>query len=303
MKDPYSVLGVSKSSTDAELKKVYRTLAKKLHPDINAGDEKIADRFKEVSAAYALLRDKDLRARYDRGEINPDGSEKGFAGGGFHPHPGGMGQGGMGSGRFGDGFDPEEIFASIFGGARQQRQPRRQKGQDRNYRLTVDFLDAVKGSKKPLTLGNGKTLNVTIPANVREGQKIRLKGQGDDGMGGGPAGDALIEITIKKHGFFTCDGNDIRLDLPITLEEAVLGRKVNIPTIDGTVAMTIPKGSSSGRMMRLKGKGATDPKTGTRGDQYVKLQIMLPLEPDDALEKLLEEWAKDKTQDVRSHMS
>lgn len=296
MEDPYSVLGVAKSSSDAELKKTYRTLAKKLHPDINSGDEKIAERFKEVSAAYALLRDKDTRARYDRGEINADGSEKGFAGGGFHPHAGGMG-----AGRFGEGFDPEEIFASIFGGGRQRT--RRQKGQNRNYRLNVDFLDAVKGGKKPLTLGNGKTLNVTIPENVREGQKIRLKGQGDDGLGGGPAGDAMIEILVRKHSYFTREGNDIHLDLPLTLEEAVTGAKVNIPTIDGIVAMTIPKGSSSGRLMRLKAKGTKDQKTKTRGDQYVRLQIMLPAEPDDDLEKTIEKWAKGKTQDVRSHMT
>lgn len=298
MRDPYSVLGVSKSSTDAELKKTYRKLAKKLHPDINAGDERIADRFKEVSAAYALLRDKELRGRYDRGEINADGSEKGFAGAGFHPQGGGMG-----TGRFGEGFDPEAIFASIFGGGRRQQQPRRQKGQNKNYRLSVDFLEAVKGGKRPLTLGNGKALNVTIPENVKEGQKIRLKGQGDEGMAGGPAGDAIIEIMIKPHAYFRCDGNDIHLDLPLTLEEAVSGDKINIPTIDGMVAMTIPKGSSSGRMMRLKGKGTVDPKTKVRGDQYVKLQIMLPAEPDEALEKTIKKWAKDKTQDVRSHMT
>lgn len=296
MKDPYSVLGVPKSSTDAELKKAYRTLAKKLHPDINDGDEKIADHFKEVSAAYALLRDKDLRAKYDRGEINADGSDKGFAGGGFHPHAGG------GGGRFGDGFDPEEIFSSIFGGRRQQR-PRQQKGQNQTYQLRVEFLEAIKGGKKNITLENNKTLNMTIPENVREGQKIRLKGQGGQGMAGGPAGDALIEVLIKPHAFFRCEGNDIHLDLPITLAEAVIGEKVNIPTIDGTVAMTIPKGSSSGRIMRLKGKGAADPKTKVRGDQYVKLQIMLPSEPDADLEKAVKKWTKGKTQDVRSHIT
>ena len=301
MKDPYSVLGVAKSSTDAELKKAYRTLAKKLHPDINSGDEKIAERFKEVSAAYALLRDKDLRARYDRGEINPDGSEKGFAGeggfgGGFRGQPGG-------GARFGEGFDPEDIFASIFGGGRRQHQPRRQKGQDKNYRLRVDFLDAIKGGKKELTLEQGRTLNVTIPENVREGQKIRLKGQGGEGTHGGPNGDAIIEIMINKHKFFTCEGNDIHLDLPITLEEAVMGQKVNIPTIDGKVTMTIPKGSSSGKIMRLKGKGAADSKSKKRGDQYVKLQIMLPPEPDDALEKSIKKWAKNRDQNVREYMA
>jgi len=299
MRDPYSVLGVPKTSTDAELKKAYRTLAKKLHPDINSGDEKVAERFKEVSAAYALLRDQDLRARYDRDEINPDGSEKGFAGGGFRHHPGG----GRGGTPFGDGFDPEEIFASIFGGGRRQRQPRPQKGQDRSYRLKVDFLEAIKGAKKTLTLENGRTLNVTIPENVREGQKIRLKGQGGEGLYGGPAGDILIEILINPHKYFRREGNDIHLDLPISLEEAILGQKVNIPTIDGKVAMTIPKGSSSGRQMRLKGKGARDAKTKTRGDQYVRLQIMLPPEPDEALEKAIQKWAKDKNHDVRKHMA
>ncbi|PHZ85856.1 DnaJ C-terminal domain-containing protein [Paremcibacter congregatus] len=302
MRDPYSVLGVPKSSSDDELKKAYRSLAKKLHPDSNAGDEKIAEKFKEVSAAYALLRDKDLRARYDRGEINPDGSEKGFAGGGGGFHPRGAG-GGMGGGRFGAGFDPEEIFASMFGGGRQQRQPRPQKGQDTVYQLRVDFLDAIKGGKKPVSLSNGKTLNVTIPENVKEGQKIRLKGQGGEGQYGGPTGDAIIEILIRPHKFFSCEGNDIHLDLPITLEEAVTGAKVNIPTIDGKVAMTVPKGSSSGRTLRLKGKGARDPKSGTRGDQYVKLQIMLPESPDETLEKAIRKWAKSKQQDVRSHMA
>jgi len=302
MKDPYSVLGVSKSASDAELKKTYRTLAKKLHPDINAGDEKIAEKFKEVSAAYGLLRDKELRARYDRGEINPDGSEKGFQGGGFRSHPGAGPQGGMGAGQFGDGFDPEEIFASIFG-SRRPRQPQRRKGQDRGYRLRVDFLDAVKGGKKPLILENDKNLNVTIPANVREGQKIRLKGQGGPGTGGGPAGDALIEIVINDHPLFRREGNDIHLDLPVTLAEAVSGAKVNIPTIDGKVAMTIPKGSSSGRVMRLKGRGAIDQKSKKRGDQYVRLQIMLPTEPDEDLEKAVAKWAEGKSQDVRSHMA
>ncbi len=299
MKDPYSVLGVSQSSSDAEIKKTYRTLAKKLHPDSNAGDEKVAERFKEVSAAYALLRDKDMRARYDRGEINADGSEKGFAGGGFRP-----GAGGMGGGRFGEGFDPEEIFASMFGGGgRRSRRPQRQKGEDKTYRLRVNFIDAIKGGKKPINLENGKTLNVTIPENVKEGQKIRLKGQGGEGIHGGPAGDAMIEIVINPHTYFRSEGNDIHLDLPITLEEAVTGSKVNIPTIDGKVAMSIPKGSSSGRLMRLKGKGATDPKTKNKGNQYVKLLIMLPDEPDANLEKVVKKWAKSKNQDVRAHMT
>lgn len=179
MKDPYSVLGLSKNASEADIKKAYRTLAKKYHPDTKPGDEQIAEKFKEISAAYALLSNKEMRERYNRGEINADGSEKGFAG-----HPG---QGGGGFGGFGDGFDPEEIFSSFFGrgGGRTARKPRPSKGSDTAYKLTIDFIDAIQGTKKKITLENGKVLNVAIPVNVKEGQQIRLKGQG-----GGPVKQA-----------------------------------------------------------------------------------------------------------------
>ncbi|WP_138379176.1 DnaJ C-terminal domain-containing protein [Luteithermobacter gelatinilyticus] len=297
MRDPYSVLGLSKTASDAEIKKAYRKLAKELHPDANPGDEKVAEKFKEVSAAYALLSNKEMRARYDRGEINADGSEKGFA---RYQHAGAE-TGGFSP--FGDSFDPEEIFSTFFGGGmRGRRGPRPQKGNDRIYRVNIDFLDAVKGSKKRLTLENNKTLNVTIPPNVKEGQQIRLKGQGGPGIAGGPAGDALVEIHITPHPYFTRQGNDIHLDLPITLHEAVLGGKVTVPTIDGSVSLNIPPGTSSGKVLRLKGKGAQDSKTGQKGDQYVKVMIVLPDKIDSELQDAIKKWGKGKNYEVRSKL-
>ncbi len=311
MKDPYKVLGVSKDTSPADLKKTYRKLAMKLHPDQNPGDEKVAEQFKEVSAAYALLSDEKMKARYDRGEINPDGSEKGFAnyqqhaGGGAHP----FGGGGQGFGAFGAGFDAEDLFSSLFGGGRartQQRPKPSRRGEDRTYKIDIDFLDAVRGSKKQIKLETGKTLNVNTPVNVKEGQQIRLKGQGSPGMGGGPNGDALIEVHIKKHPYFTRSDNNIIMELPITLEEAVLGAKVTVPTISGKISLTIPKNSSSGKTMRLKGKGAADPKTKKTGDQLVKLMIMLPDEADSNLEKIIKKWSTDskdsEVKNIRGHL-
>jgi len=306
MKDPYKVLGVTKDTSPADLKKTYRKLAMKLHPDQNPGDDKVADKFKEVSAAYALLSDEKMKARYDRGEINPDGSEKGFAnyqqhaGGGANPFAGGGA--GPGFGAFGAGFDAEDLFSSLFGSgrARTQRTRVKKRGEDKMYKISIDFLDAVSGSKKQIKLESGKTLNVNTPVNVREGQQIRLKGQGNPGVGGGASGDALIEVHIKKHPFFTISGNDIQMELPITIEEAVLGAKVTVPTISGKISLNIPKNSSSGKTMRLKGKGATDAKSKKSGDQLVKLMVMLPSEVDSDLEKSIKKWStKSKEADVK----
>lgn len=308
MKDPYKVLGVDKNTSQADLKKTYRKLAMKLHPDQNPGDEKVAEQFKEVSAAYALLSDEKMKARYDRGEINPDGSEKGFAGYRQHAGAGGNPFGGRGGNPFGAGFDAEDLFSSLFGGGRSRgpRQNMRKRGEDKTYKISIDFLDAVLGSKKQIKLENGKSLNINTPVNVKEGQQIRLKGQGRPGAGGGPAGDALIEVNIKKHPYFTLVGNDIKMDLPITLEEAVLGAKITVPTVSGKIALTIPKNSSSGKTMRLKGKGATDPKTKTTGDQLVKLMVMLPGEDDSELEKFVKKWSTKKKNDqaksIRGHL-
>ena len=299
MRDPYTLLGVDKNTSPADLKKTYRKLAMKLHPDQNPGDEKVAEQFKEVSAAYALLSDEKMKARYDRGEINPDGSEKGFAG--YRQHAGAGSNpfgGGGGFGAFGAGFDAEDLFSSLFGGgrgrARTQRQTMKTRGEDKTYKISIDFLDAVLGSKKQIKLESGKTLNINTPVNVKEGQQIRLKGQGRAGAGGGPAGDALIEVHINQHPYFSLKGNDIHMELPITLDEALLGAKITVPTVSGKIALTIPKNSNSGKIMRLKGKGATDPKSKEAGDQLVKLMVMLPEEEDSELEKIVKKWSTDK---------
>ncbi|RMF12645.1 MAG: J domain-containing protein, partial [Alphaproteobacteria bacterium] len=261
-------------------------------------------RFKEASAAYAILSDENRRRRYDRGEIDETGAERGFGGFGARRRShqrAGASAGGFGGFNF-DGFAAEDIFADIFSGARRRRGPMPQRGNDRIYEVTIDFLDAVKGVKKRITLQNGKTLAVSIPANVREGQQIRLKGQGAPGAHGGPPGDALIEVKVRPHKHFSREGNDIYLDLPITLKEAVLGAKVRVPTIDGTVSLTVPAGSNTDRTLRLKGKGAAIGKGGARGDQYVRLKVVLPEKVDEKLKSAIEEWSKKNDYDVRSDL-
>lgn len=310
MKDLYSILGVSRTASADDIKKAYRKLAKELHPDRNPGDEKVAERFKEASAAYAILSDTENRARYDRGEIDETGAERGFGGmgagmGGRQGRTYQRAGGAEGFGGFNfEGVNAEDIFADIFGGmgGGRRRGPTPQRGNDRIYEVTIDFLDAVKGVKKRISLENGKTLAVTIPENVREGQQIRLKGQGSPGSHGGPAGDALIEVKIRPHKYFSRDGNNIELELPITLKEAVLGAKVRVPTVDGVVTLSIPPGSNTDKVLRLKGKGAAIKKGGPRADQHVRLKVMLPEKVDETLRKAIEDWAGDKDYDVRSDL-
>ncbi|MCH8861394.1 MAG: J domain-containing protein [Proteobacteria bacterium] len=332
MKDLYQILGVSRSAGVTEVKKAYRKLAKKLHPDANMGNETIAERFKEVSAAYAIIGDKEQRARYDRGDIDASGAIRNpFAGAGadakqsevfeeiLRNFGGGVRGFGGGRGRAGGGgpagFDfsgsAEDIFADLFGfgrarGARGGRPGAGQrrsgssplKGQDAVYKLTVPFLDAARGVTRQVTLQTGKTLNVKIPEGVKDGQQIRLAGQGPRGMAGGRPGDALIKITVKPHSFFRLEGNDILLELPITVDEAVLGAKIQVPTVSGAVAMKVPKGSSSGKRLRLKGKGL---KSGRKhGDQIVILKIALPEKSDPDLEKAISKWRKNHEYSVRA---
>lgn len=324
MRDPYQVLGVARSVSSEDLRKAYRKLAKEFHPDRNQGNEKAADRFKEISAAYDLLGDADKRAKFDRGEIDASGQPRarGFGGGGFRP--GGDARSGTynaGGGFSGFGFDSntggEDIFDEIFGqmrrgrgagagagagfgGARNANRPMR--GADRHFNLKIGFLDAARGCKRRLTMPDGKQLDVTIPPGLGDGQQIRLRHQGDAGRNNGEAGDALIEVTVEPHAFFTRQGDDLHLELPVTLDEAVLGAKIPVPTIDGMVAVGVPKGASSGTTLRLKGRGFPL-KGGTsdqRGDQYVKLKLVLPEKPNSALEKLIEGWAKTNKYDVRA---
>jgi len=312
MRDPYDVLGVARTATQDEVKKVYRKLAKQLHPDKNPGNNKIAERFKEVSAAYHVLGDEKLRARFDRGEIDASGAERGAAG--FN-HAGGAGTGGFGRGytstgaaggfegfsfRTGPDGGAEDLFADLFGGGRRgARRDFRSRGADQKYGLTVSFVDAVRGGTKRLTLPTGKVLDVKIPAGITDGQQIRLKHQGEPGTGGAAAGDALIEVTIEPHPLFTRKGNDLHVELPITLPEAVLGAKINVPTVDGAVTMTVPKGSNTGTMLRLKGKGVAGRHGQTAGDQYVKLKVVLPERIDAELERAVQAWAAKHDYKVR----
>jgi len=310
MKDLYSVLGVDRNAGEAEIKKAYRKLAKELHPDQHKDDPKAAERFKEVSAAYAILSDPEKRKRYDRGEIDESGQERAPFGAGAASGAGAHGFGGFegfrgfrpgAGGGHAESVDAEDLFADLFGFGRGRRRPRARKGRTVTYRLRIGFADAIKGTTRRVTLSNGRTLDVKIPAGVQDGQQIRLSGQGKSGEGGAPPGDALISVEVAPHPHFRREGDDIHLDLPVSVAEAVLGGKITVPTVDGDVSLTIPKNSSSGKRLRLKGRGA--PGKGKRGDQYVTLKIVLPEAPDKDLEAAIAKWAKSHGYDPRRHLA
>lgn len=317
MADPYSTLGVARGASEAEIKSAYRKLAKELHPDRNKDNPKAADRFAQVSNAYDLLSDKDKRARFDRGEIDGDGnptSPFGYGGGGFGGRGGNSnayaaygsgGHGGPEGFEFGGGGGPDlgDLFEGLFGGGRRGaagfggadfgggaargRGGRAAKGANVNYRLAVDFTDAATRATQRITLHDGKTIDVKLPLGVEQGTQMRLAGKGEQGPGGN--GDAIITIEIRPHPFFIQDGHNVRLDLPITLDEAMNGAKVKVPTVDGPVMLAVPAGSSSGKTLRLKGRGFSL-KNGERGDQLVTLMIDLP--SDDAeLKEFLARWS------------
>ena len=288
--DPYTTLGVQKNATQDDIQKAYRRLAKKLHPDLNPGNKTAEDKFKEVSAAYNLLCDPEKRARFDRGEIDASAAERprqryyrDFADqGGWSTYTSNSG-----FSDFGDYGDADDILSEIFG--REGRGARRRRGQDVHYHLDLSFLDAINGGRQSLTLPDGSTLDVNIPPGVRDGQVMRLRGKGRPGVGDGPPGDALIEISVLPHPYFTRKGDDIYLDLPISLKEAVLGAKIRVPTPSGTVTATVPKWSNTGRILRLRGRGV--PRAdGRKGDEYVTLKIMLPPKPDPELERFVAQW-------------
>src|SRR4051794_2988833 len=311
MADLYEQLGVKKGATEAEVKKAYRKLAKELHPDKNKDNPAASARFSKVTQAYDILTDKDKRARYDRGEIDEDGNPKapfGYGAGAGGAGPGAGGFGGFrgnapGGAPFGAGeeVDLSDIFEGLFGQQQQQRRGggfggfggfggRRappQKGGDIAYRLPVAFDDAAALREQRVTLQGGKTVSIKLPKGVEEGSKIRLAGQGLPGPGG--SGDAIVTISIKPHRFFTREGDHIRLDLPIRLDEALLGAKVKVPTVDGPVMLSVPKGSSSGKTLRLKGRGFTG-KNGERGDQLVTLMVDVPA-GDAELTRFVEGWS------------
>jgi DnaJ-class molecular chaperone len=311
MADLYSQLGVKREANEAEIKKAYRKLAKELHPDKNKDNPKATERFSKVTQAYDILTDKDKRARYDRGEIDEDGNPKapfGFGGGGprpgggggFRPGPG-PGPGGAGMGAGGEEVDLSDIFEGLFGGGQRRgaggggpfggfggaRRAPPQKGADIAYRLPVPFEDAAALREQRVTLQGGKTVSIKLPKGVEEGSKIRLAGQGQPGAGGN--GDAIVTIAISPHRFFTRDGDNIRLDLPIALDEALLGAKVKVPTVEGPVMLSVPPGSTSGKTLRLKGRGFTG-KGGERGDQLVTLMVDVPADDPD-LARFIDGWS------------
>jgi DnaJ-class molecular chaperone len=305
--DPYTLLGVPRTATEADIKKAYRKLAKELHPDRNTDNPKAAEKFSQVTSAYDLLSDKDKRARFDRGEIDGDGNPAapfGFGGGGGGP------QGGFRADFGGDqAGDFSDLFEGLFGGRGRAaggggggfaggfgRRPQ-PKGANVAYRLTVPLTDAATLAPQRITLADGKTIDLKLPAGFEAGTQMRLSGKGQPGPGGN--GDAIVTIEVQPHRFFNRDGDDIRIDLPISLSEAVLGASVRVPTADGAVMLTVPKGSSSGKTLRLKGKGFHK-KGGGRGDQLVTLMVDLPVN-DDALVEFVQGW-KDNDRNPRGNL-
>ncbi|WP_429911516.1 DnaJ C-terminal domain-containing protein [Glycocaulis sp.] len=298
MMNPYAILGVSERAPADEIRKAYRKLAKELHPDARPGDKAAEERFKQVTQAFKLLSDPEQRARFDRGEVDGQGQERPH----FHYRSrpgGGPGQRGP-QGRF---EDLGDIFADLFAAQNagaQRRRPAAEKGADLRTQVRITLPEAVLGTKKRLSLPGGRALDVTIPAGVNDGQVLRLKGQGHGSLSGGPPGALLVEIKVAPHPHFRREGDDIRLDLPISLKEAVLGGKVRAPTLDGDVEVRIPSGTSSGSVLRLKGRGA--PKSGgQRGDQLIRLMIDLP-SGDPALEEFAESWRPPTGYDPRRRL-
>jgi len=270
MRDPYQLLGVSRTASQDDIKRAYRRLVKELHPDVNPGDAILEGRFKEVSAAYRVLVDPEVRARYDRGEID------------------GLGRA-QAARPFRRGFGGRGVFDDLFkrNGA---QAPVKTRGADVGYRMEVEFLGAVLGCRQRLTLSDGTGIDVTVPPGTADGDTLRLKGRGLSGLGGGAAGDAMVEIRVNPHRLFARDGHDIHLDVPITLSEAVLGGPVEVPTVDGRVTVRVPPGASSGLQLRLRGKGVPHGTGSARGDQYVRLLIVLPDRHDEALARFAAHW-------------
>lgn len=304
--DPYEALGLTKSATAEEIKKAHRKLVRSSHPDLHPDDPGAEDRFKVISAAYDLLKDPETRARFDAGEIDAQGAERAqrqyYRDFTDAPDPRYSQQRG-----FGQNADPADIFAEIL--RQRGRQPGggdfggySAGGADARYTLEVPFLDAVRGAETRITLPDGQSLAVKIPQGLEDGQTLRLRGKGAPGFGGGPAGDALVTVMVQAHPVFRREGEDILLTLPISFDEAILGGKVTVPTIDGPVGLTIPAGASSGRILRLRGRGVERAGRKTKGDQRVELKLVVPKDADPALHDFLTEWRKTHAFDPRADL-
>jgi DnaJ-class molecular chaperone len=316
MQDPYRVLNVPRQAGQAAIKAAYRELAKRLHPDRNPGDPRAEQRFKQVTQAYELLRDPAKRAKFDRGLIDADGKPQ-FGAGNFGFGRGTASQPG-GQARAEGGFRGSEgLFEKIFGGAfgrgdagggpsfedlraAAQGGGRRARGEDRRYQIEVDFLLAARGGRQRLDLGV-RVIEIDIPPGTEDGRVLRLKAQGERGPLGGAPGDALVTVAVRPHERFSLKGKDVHLELPISLAEAIDGAKVNVPTIDGPVRISVPPGSNSGRSLRLKGRGVALPGE-PRGDQYVRLVVMLPDRPDPELAEYVRRWAEKHPYDPRADL-
>lgn len=293
MRDPYAVLGIAKGADIKEVKKAYRKLARDLHPDLHPGDAKTEDRFKEVAAAHQFLAAAEQKGRYDRGEIDASGAPR--ADRTFYRT---YAEGSPKS-RYSDpqeafsNLEGMDVFSDLFRGVRHNAawQAEQMRRADVRHKLEVDLVDAANGTVREIVLPGGKRLKVTIPPGSADGQVLRLRGQATQSGGGGRAGDVHIEIKVRPHPMFTRNGDDIHAELPITLPEAVLGAKIQVPTVAGTVSLTVPKGANTGTRLRIKGKGGLARGGRSRGDHYVTLKVMLPDKPDTELADLVEKWA------------
>jgi len=302
MKDPYETLGVNRSATDKEIKDAFKKLARKFHPDLHPGDREAESKFKDISAANDLLKDAEKRRRFDAGEIDAAGAERprerfyrDFADGpAYASHAAQDG--------FSDNEELEEFLARAFSGGRLSQATFRARGQDLSYVLPVAFLDVANGAVRTITLPEGKTLQVTIPEGAEDRQTLRLKEQGMPGFGSGPSGDAYVELHVEPHPFFNRKDDNIHVEVPVTLKEAVLGARIEVPTVGGPVAVTVPKGSNTGSILRLRDRGIRNRKSGQRGHQFITLKVVLPAAEEPDLVAFLEAWQPKTQQAPRKEM-